>query len=210
MDKFFDFVMQAAHANPGERFPDLVVRTYQQYIVDVIFTNQVANAGTFASDDPCADEWVYSGSTFMAVVGVLVLLLLLFLLVIYSLRRTGRDMMAEIARLRRRPVASAPPAVPVIVNTGVNTIRTSNINDTTSFMSPLPGYEALRPSFNPAIVAQAAIVEESDDDNAQDDANDGDESDVGGGCGARPYPLMEYPGCPINVIEPPHVVDRPN
>lgn len=71
-----------------------------------------------------------------------------------------------------------------------------------------PSYDDLRPSFGrsrrsnatrrPAITSGPVITEE-------DGAND--ESDVVSISSVdRPYPRMSYPGCPINVIEPPHVV----
>ena len=210
--------MQAAHANPGDRFKEEIRRAYQQKLVDLLFANQVANSGSFSDDDPCTKGWVVSGGTFLTVTGILMLLLMVFLLVIYSLRRTGRQLIRENERLRRRTFPTAPPQTST---TAVNTLRTSSIRTisngsssqtftTTTFTSELPRYESLRPSFNRAILAQAAPVEITEhDDTENDDANNADESDVEHEECLRPYPLMQFPGCGIKVIEPPHIVDRP-
>lgn len=59
-----------------------------------------------------------------------------------------------------------------------------------------PSYQDLSPSFPPEYA--------TDDPNEPEE--NADESDVRDEETGRPYPLMLYPGCPINVVEPPHVV----
>ena len=104
----------------------------------------------------------------------------------------------RLAVIGRATISSAVTPAETTVATGAITNR----------VDIPPSYDDLRPSFGrnrrrtiagrPAITSGPVITEE-------DGAND--ESDVVSISSVdRPYPRMSFPGCPINVIEPPHVV----
>ena len=213
--------MAAARADPGRRYNDATKKEYQQHVINIIFAKQVVHPGAFADEDPCLNTgWTVPGSTFMSVTGVLLLLLLVFMLISYSLRRTAQKLIDQAAERDRR-YTSSPTAPIVTTSFTASTVSVDSTVDVDSRSESiavpysndiLPGYESLRPSFDPDAVAAARDNNDEREDPAADDVNEqhGDESDADGQDNNEcPYPRMQFPGCPINVIEPPHIVDRP-